>query len=385
MNKCGCTATLAAPAFEFSAYFSNSMSRVLSLPQSQLVQYVALVLTACSFVGRDACCSDVSQFQQSTGNVVAENRDVWQPSNSSTYFDGPALASPDAASSNMALVQDRFESQSISDRAITQDTLRSLMRPKVSFNSEWLTSSDFDLSNYDIRVTVPTYPFFSPPPPMISVGFSYTDLVDADTFGLPDDLYEYSIGLSWVRPIKERWMVRSMLGVALATDNLNTTSDAWQFRGGVFAVYEPNENWQWVFGAIAIGRNDLPVVPAVGVIWQPGPELKIDLTFPKPRIQRLLAENESRQQWGYIGMAIGGGTWAYERADHTDDQLTYGDWRVVAGWESLPTPVAGARFTAGRKLGLEIGYVFSRDLEFSSDSPDISLSDAVTLGIATRF
>jgi hypothetical protein len=176
-----------------------------------------------------------------------------------------------------------------------------------------------------------------------------------------------------------------MLGVALATDNMNTTSDAWQFRGGVFAVYEPDENWQWVFGAIAIGRSDLPVVPAVGVIWNPTPDLKIDLTFPKPKISSLIGQTDSRQQWCYAGMAIGGGTWAYERADQTNDQLTYRDWRVVVGWESLPTPVAGSRFTMGRKLGVEIGYVFSRDLQFSSDSPDTSLSDAVTLGITTRF
>ena len=268
---------------------------------------------------------------------------------------------------------------------MSPEMLRSLMRPRVAFSSEWLTSSDFDLSRYDIRVTVPTYPVFGPPPPMIGVGFSYTDLFEADTFGLPADLFEYSVGLSWVRPIKDRWIVRSMLGVALATDNMNTSSDAWQFRGGIFAVYEPNENWQWVFGAIAIGRNDLPVVPAVGMIWTPRPDVKVDLTFPKPRIQKLLAETESRQQWGYFGMAIGGGTWAFERADQTDDQLTYGDWRVVAGWESLPTPVAGERFTMDRKLGLEIGYVFSRDLEFSSGSPDISLSDALTLGITARF
>lgn len=354
------------------------------MPQGRPVQLIALVLVAFSFVGRDASGVDVFQFQQPTGNDTAQRQNDRQHSKTSTWFDNTAMVSPDAASSE-ALLQDRFELPLIADSAMSQDTLRSLMRPKVSFSSEWLTSSDFDLSYYDIRVTVPTYPFFGPPPPMISVGFLYTDLVDAATFGLPADLFEYSVGLSWVRPIKDQWMVRSMLGVALATDNMNTTSDAWQFRGGIFAVYEPNENWQWVFGAIAIGRNDLPVVPAVGVIWKPRPELKIDLTFPKPRIQRLLAETESRQHWGYIGMAIGGGTWAYERADQTDDQLTYGDWRIVTGWESLPTPVAGARFTPGRKLGLEIGYVFSRDLEFSSDSPDISLSNAVTLGITTRF
>ena len=220
---------------------------------------------------------------------------------------------------------------------------------------------------------------------MIRVGFTYTDLIDAEAFGLPASLYQYSIGGSWVRPIKDRWMVRSMLGVALATDNSNTTSEAWQFRGGVFAVYEPNEKWQWVIGAIAIGRNDIPVVPAAGVIWKPRTDLRFDLTLPKPRISKLMADNGSRQQWGYVGMGLNGGTWAYRRVDGIDDQLTYGDWRVVAGWESLPTPLPGSRFTVGRKLGLEIGYVFSRDLEFSGDSPDISLTDAVMLGITTRF
>lgn len=352
------------------------------MPSGRLLRLAALALAALSFVGRDASGMNVFELRQPNGNV-AQGPDDWQRSQTTNYFDSTLV--PQTAGSPEALGQNLFESQAVSESGMSKDTLRSLMLPKVSFNSEWLTSSDFDLSRHDLRVTVPTFPFFGPPPPMISLGFAYTDLVDAGAFGLPGELFEYSVGLSWVRPIKERWMVRSMFGVALATDNKNTTSDAWQFRGGVFAVYEPNENWQWVFGAIAIGRNDLPVVPAVGVIWKPRPDLKIDLTFPKPRISKLFAETESRQKWGYVGMAIGGGTWAYERVDQTNDQLTYGDWRVVAGWESLPTPVAGARFTMGRKLGLEIGYVFSRDLEFSSGAPDIPLSDAVTLGITTRF
>ena len=245
--------------------------------------FVAIVFAAFSFVGRDASGMNVFQFQQPTQHLINERQIDRQPSPRLTYFDIPTAQLPTASSSE-ALGQDPFESQLLCNGGMSQATLRSLMRPQLSSGSELITSSDFDLSKYDIRVTVPTYPFFGPPPPMISVGFSYTDLIDADTFELPSDLFEYSIGVSWVRPIKDRWILRSMLGVALATDNKNTSSDAWQFRGGIFAVYEPNEKWQWVFGAIAIGRNDLPVVPAVGVIWQPQPNLKIDLTFPKPRI-----------------------------------------------------------------------------------------------------
>lgn len=347
--------------------------------------FVVLALVALGVPNQTASCGEGSRFQESPGQGVMEPRGRWQPPITPSYFDDRTQASPIAPSSSFTLGQSPVEMQPPGDGAFSQEDLRSLMRPKIAFNTEWLNSSNFDLATCDVSVSVPTYPFYGPPPPMIRAGFAYTDLMDADAFGLPANLFEYSIGLSWLRPINERWMARFMLGVALATDNMNTTSDGWQFRGGAFAVYEPSEQWQWVFGAIAIGRNDLPVVPAVGVIWKPGPDLKIDLTFPKPKISVLLAENGPRQQWGYIGMGLGGGTWAYERSDRTDDQPTYGDWRVVAGWESLPTPIAGERFTLGRKLGVEIGYVFSRDLEFNSDSPDISLSDALMLGITTSF
>jgi Domain of unknown function (DUF6268) len=353
--------------------------KVNILPLGRLLQFTAIFFAALGFVGRNSCGTDALHFQESVETETAKQPGDCQPPTTINPFDTELSTT---AESHFEI---RPESQSIVQGAMSAEKLRSLMRPRVAWSSEWLTSSDIDLSRYDIRFTVPTYPFFGPPPPMISTGFSYTDLIGAETFGLPDDLFEYSVGVSWVRPIKDRWIVRSMLGVALATDNENLGSGAWQFRGGIFAVYEPNENWQWVLGAIAIGRNDLPAVPAIGVIYTPRRDVKIDLTLPKPRIQKLFADIESRQQWVYVGLALGGSTWAFERADQTDDQLTYGDWRVVAGLELLPSPVAGERFTVGRTLGFELGYVFSRDLEFSSGLPNVSLSNAMTLGITARF
>lgn len=84
----------------------------------------------------------------------------------------------------------------------------------------------------------------------------------------------------------------------------------------------------WIFGAIALGRNDIPVVPAVGVIWQPNPGLRFELTLPKPKIAFLLVDNGPRQQWAYLGAGLNGGTWAYQRAGGIDDQVTYGEQRI---------------------------------------------------------
>ena len=174
-------------------------------------------------------------------------------------------------------------------------------------------------------------------------------------------------------------MMRFMAGASFATDGNNTSSDAWRFRGGAFAIYNRNPEWIWTFGAIALGRNDLPVVPAVGVIHQPNPAIRFDLIMPRLRLAFLLVDRGTRQQWGYLGAALNGTTWGVERVDGMDDQLTYGDFRAVLGWESTPTPEFGMPFTRGRKLGIEIGYVFSRDFEWEQTGAKIQLDDTFML------
>jgi Domain of unknown function (DUF6268) len=346
---------------------------------------IAMATVALGSLCETASCASHIPIQEEPCRRNSEARDGRQPAASPGYFADEARTSPAAKSPDLDFGQPLFEPQAPVDAPISKERLRSLMRPTIALRSEWLSSSDFNFSTNRMGITVPGYPIFGPPPPMIRGEFAYTDLADGEAFGLPAALYEYSIGASWVRPINDRWMVRTMLGVALATDNRNLSSDAWQFRGGVFAVYEPDEQWQWVVGAVAIGRSDLPAVPAAGLIWKPRPDFKCDLTFPKPTLSMLIADNGSRQQWSYIAMGLGGGTSAFERTDRTDDQVTYRDWRLVAGWESSPKPLAGERFTPGFRVGAEVGYVFSRDLEFRSGAPDISLSDAFVLDISTRF
>jgi hypothetical protein len=264
--------------------------------------------------------------------------------------------------------------------------LKELMRPTFDFGAEWYgESDDVELATYKTKVKIPTYPIFGPPPPFLSAGFGYTDLNAPSVFDLPSELYEYSVGLAWMRRRNERWMFRSMIGVANATDGNNNTSDAWQFRGGVFAMYSPSEQWTWTFGAIALGRNDIPVVPAIGLIYQPNPTLRFDLAFPRPRASFLLTDNGQRQHWGYIGAGLNGGTWAYQRNSGTNDQLTYRAWQLVLGWESKPRPEPGMPFTRGRKFGAEIGYAFAREFEFETEVADIQLGDTIILRATMSF
>ena len=42
-------------------------------------------------------------------------------------------------------------------------------------------------------------------------------------------------------------------------------------------------------------------------------------------------------------------------------------------------------FTRGRKLGVEIGYVFAREFEFETGLPDISLDNTLMLRATASF
>jgi len=260
------------------------------------------------------------------------------------------------------------------------------VRPRWGLSAEWLpTVEGVGITSYDVTVKAPTYPIYGPPPPFLGAGFSYTNVTADSAHGLPSDLYEYSLTASWMRRWSDSWLVRYMIGVSIATDGRNTSGDAWRFRGGVFAIYRPNDKWSWTFGALALGRNDLPVVPAVGAVWEPGPACRFELMLPRPKIAFLLVDNGAQQQWWYVGGGFDGGTWGIERPGGTGDQITYKDWRVVVGWESKPRKMPGTPFAIGPSFGVEFGYVFSREFEFDRNSTILSIADGWLLRATAKF
>jgi len=78
------------------------------------------------------------------------------------------------------------------------------------------------------------------------------------------------------------------------------------------------------------------------------------------------------ERWLYVGGEFGGGAWAVERASGAPDELDVTDWRVFVGVER--------KIVGGLSRRVEVGYVFSRTLEYASD-PDneISLDDTLML------
>jgi len=263
---------------------------------------------------------------------------------------------------------------------------KSLLRPRFSLQAEWEPEADdLAIASYDLTTTIPTYPIFGPPPPLITGGAGLTMLYAPASYNLPDDLFDFTIGAAWIRPVNERWTLRWMLQGALASDLKNTTSQAWQIRGGGFAMYSRSEELQWAFGVLVTGRENIPVLPAAGVIWQPSSKVRWNLMLPNPRLMFLISEREKNQNWLYLGGGFAGGTWAYEDALGNDDRLTYSEWRITLGWEHSQKRTPGIFRPPGTSTVAEIGYVLGREFEFDSARPDLSVGDTLLLRTGINF
>lgn len=264
-----------------------------------------------------------------------------------------------------------------------------LLRPQFGLAAEWQPQTDgVEVNNYDLKITQPTYPIYGPPPPMLTFGSSYTSFTSPQDFPLPESLYDFSLGGTWIRPLTPRWMLRIMASAAYASDLHNNSSDAWQFRGGLFATYQWTKNLNLLVGAFASGRDDLPVLPGIGAIWTPTPFWRVDLMMPRPRVSYLLAHSGTREHWIFLAAGLSGGTWAFEddRGQAIlNDKLTYREFRVALGWESAPPRRSRLIPGRGRKWEAQIGYVFGREFEFERQPRELSIDSALMLRVGAKF
>ena len=176
------------------------------------------------------------------------------------------------------------------------------------------------------------------------------DLINAAPgVDIPNALYNTDLDLMWRKQFNERWGTMIAVSPGYSSD-FQTSEDAFRLRGRAFAT------WQWqperltlIFGVVYLDRNDLPLLPGVGLIWTPTPDWRLDLIFPRPKLAyRLQFVPNNYEHWIYFNGQLGGRTWAVERSNGEADQLTLSDYRLAlwggsesltAGVDSLPKPV----------------------------------------------
>ncbi|MEQ8846831.1 DUF6268 family outer membrane beta-barrel protein [Botrimarina sp.] len=198
---------------------------------------------------------------------------------------------------------------------------------------------------------------------------------DADA---PPRLYDLDLSVGTFKQLGPRWSARGSVTTGVYGDDYSLgESDALRVSGFGIALWDAAPGWQWVIGAAYLNRDDIAVVPAIGVIHDRG-DYRYEITAPRGRVVRRLPQSPYGEQRAlYFAAELGGGAWAVRRADGQTDTLNLSRWGVLLGYESGPAAGGSPSAAGAWKRRYEIGYLFGRELEFADTEEEFSLDDTL--------
>ena len=188
---------------------------------------------------------------------------------------------------------------------------------------------------------------------------------------VPGELYEVGLQFFYRHKFNNRWSGMAIVRPSIRSD-FTTDDNAFRVFGiALLTTQCVPDHLALSFGAVSLGRADLPVLPALGLNWTPTKRTRLDLRFPESRLAHRLARDGSLSEtWCYASAGLGGNTWATTRASGRTDELSLRDIHLNIGLEKT--------LDGGGGWFVEGGYAFSRQLEFESGQKT-KLSDGILL------
>lgn len=243
---------------------------------------------------------------------------------------------------------------------------------KLSLSAAWLGDSnapnDLGVTEIEAFVTVALPAPIREWPLLITPGYNMIFIDGGGITDLPPRLNTAYIDFMWVPNIINRFSLVLSVAPSVYTDFQASDPDMFRVTGKALVLYDwVPDRLQVIAGVLYLGRDDVMILPAGGVIWMPADWTRFELLFPKPKLATRLNVGHGYEDWVYATAEFGGNTWSIERTSGLDDKVTYLDYRAVLGFERKLNGGAGYR--------LEGGYVFGRSITFASGLGDFDPQD----------
>lgn len=191
---------------------------------------------------------------------------------------------------------------------------------------------------------------------------------------LPPRLYDLVLGYQWRDSFSDRFSYDLYSSIGLYTDFEGSARDGVRFPGHAVGMLHMNPSADLVFGIDYLDRDEVSVLPVFGLSLHDlhVPNLRLDLVFPRPRIDYAFSDRQRM----YLAGSTGGGKWDVDFPDGSDQVMSYRDYRLVLGFERADDD--------GELSALEFGWVFGRSLSFRRSPGDTQFEDAFLIRWVTR-
>ena len=231
----------------------------------------------------------------------------------------------------------------------------------------WLVGDDFGLFSLE---SFPTLEVGQKSDVVLGFGLHFLD--GPRQTDLPPRLYDFRLAFHTRKAVSDSTIFDLNLGVGAFSDFEGSSRHGIRFPGHAVAYHAWTPRFVSVLGVESFDRDDISVLPVAGIVWRPDDDFICELIFPRPKLSVQLDGGRTL----YISGEVGGGTWAVERVDRTDDNVTYGDLRVAVGIQDSNDRDGSV---------LEIGWAFDRLLEYRSGRGDYEPDDAFVIRVRTFF
>ncbi len=162
--------------------------------------------------------------------------------------------------------------------------------------------------------------------------------------------------------------------VMASSDFEGNSREGIRFPGHAVGYLSISPTTELVLGADYLDRGDVKLLPVGGLILVPHRDMRFELVFPRPRVVFQLPDKYQL----YVGGELGGGTWAIERATTmVDDLATYRDLRLCIGLQYEEED--------GDHSAIEIGYLFDRQLEYTSGMGNFRPNDTAMIRLVRTY
>ncbi|MEE2706137.1 MAG: hypothetical protein VX988_03750 [Planctomycetota bacterium] len=208
-------------------------------------------------------------------------------------------------------------------------------------------------------------------PLLITPGYRVGFLAASSTTDLPPRVHDAYLEFRWLRKLNERWGTSLQVTPGVHSDFHGWRDDAVQISGHAVAAYQWTPATNLVLGVAYLDRDDVGLLPAVGIICESAADRRYELLFPRPKISRRIERGPGHEHWIYLAGEFGGGSWLVERAAGVQDTVTARDFRAILGFEKKIDGGGGGR--------IEVAWVFGRAVEYRSGIGDFEPNAAAMI------